>query len=65
MKVLVACEYSGRVREAFHRLGHDAWSCDLMQSDIPSEYHILGDVLYCLDEGWDLMEQKLKESYSE
>lgn len=55
MKVLVACEYSGRVREAFRKLGHDAWSCDLLPSDDNSPYHIQGDVLEQLDKGWDLM----------
>lgn len=55
MKVLVACEYSGRVREAFRKLGHDAWSCDLLPSDDNSPYHIQGDVLELLDKGWDMM----------
>lgn len=55
MRVLVACEYSGRVREAFRKLGHDAWSCDLLPSDDNSPYHIQGDVLEQLDKGWDLM----------
>ena len=55
MKVLVACEYSGRVREAFRELGHDAWSCDLLPSDDNSEFHIQGDVLEILNNGWDLM----------
>lgn len=55
MKVLVACEYSGRVREAFRKLGHDAWSCDIIPSDDNSPYHIQDDVLKHLDEGWDLM----------
>lgn len=55
MKVLVACEYSGRVRAAFRKLGHDAWSCDLLPADDGSEFHIQGDVLEHLDEGWDLM----------
>jgi len=55
MKVLIACEMSGRVREAFRKLGHDAYSCDLLPSEIPSEYHIQDDVLNHLDEGWDLM----------
>ncbi len=55
MRVLVACEYSGRVREAFRKLGHDAWSCDLLPSDDNSPYHIQGDVLELLDKGWDLM----------
>ena len=55
MKVLVACEYSGRVREAFRKLGHDAWSCDLLPADDNSPYHIQGDVLEILNDGWDLM----------
>tara|TARA_R110000851_G_C12800746_1_gene537417 strand:+ start:55 stop:630 length:576 start_codon:yes stop_codon:yes gene_type:complete len=55
MKVLVACEMSGIVRESFRKLGHDAYSCDLMDSEIPSQYHIKDDVLNHLDEGWDLM----------
>ena len=55
MRILIACEYSGRVREAFRKLGHDAWSCDLLPSDDNSPYHIQGDVLQHLDEGWDMM----------
>lgn len=55
MRVLIACEFSGRVREAFRKLGHDAWSCDLLTSDDQSPYHIWGDVLQELDKGWDLM----------
>ena len=55
MKVLVACECSGRVREAFRKLGHEAWSCDIKPTEIPSEYHIQDDVLNHLDEDWDLM----------
>jgi hypothetical protein len=54
LKVLVACEFSGTVREAFKELGHDAWSCDLLPTDIPGN-HIQGDVLDYLDKGWDLM----------
>lgn len=54
MRVLVACEYSGRVREAFRRRGHDAWSCDLLDSEDESDYHISGDVLDHLS-GWDLI----------
>lgn len=45
MKILIACEYSGKVREAFRKLGHDAWSCDLLPSDDNSPYHIQDDVL--------------------
>lgn len=54
MKVLVACEFSGIVREAFAKRGHDAWSCDLLESEKPGK-HIQGDVLEILDRGWDLM----------
>jgi len=54
MKVLIACEYSGTVRESFLRQGHDAWSCDLLPSDVEGP-HIQGDVLDILHDGWDLM----------
>lgn len=54
MRVLVACECSGRVRDAFSALGHDAWSCDLQPSDAPGQ-HIQGDVRDVLGDGWDLM----------
>lgn len=54
MKVLVACEFSGIVREAFRKRGHDAWSCDLLPTEIPGQ-HIQGNVLERLDLGWDLM----------
>lgn len=54
MRVLIACEYSGVVREAFKARGHDAWSCDLLDSEIPGN-HIKGDVLEVLNDGWDLM----------
>lgn len=55
MKVLVACEFSGIVREAFRAKGHDAWSCDILPSEDNSKYHIQDDVLNHLDEVWDLM----------
>ncbi len=54
MKVLIACEYSATVRDAFASRGHDAWSCDLLPSDKGGQ-HIQGDVLEVLDRGWDLM----------
>jgi len=54
MKVLVGCEYSGKVRQAFRDIGHDAWSCDLLPSDDGSNYHIQGDVVTLLNDGWDL-----------
>jgi site-specific DNA-cytosine methylase len=54
MRVLVACEYSGIVREAFAALGHDAWSCDLLPTEQPGK-HLQCDVLSVLGDGWDLM----------
>lgn len=54
MKVLVACEYSGTVRDAFIRAGHDAWSCDLLPTETPGP-HYQCDALEVLDMGWDLM----------
>ncbi len=54
MRVLVACEYSGRVRDAFLRMGHDAMSCDLLPTDVPGP-HYQGDVRQILNDGWDLM----------
>ena len=54
MKVLIACEFSGIVRDAFKEKGHDAWSCDILASESKGN-HIKGDVLKRLDEGWDLM----------
>lgn len=53
-KVLVACEFSGIVRDAFIAKGHDAVSCDLLPTD-RSGPHIKGDVLDILDDGWDMM----------
>lgn len=54
MRVLVACEFSGTVRDAFAALGHDAWSCDLLPTEKPGQ-HIQADVLSVLGDGWDLM----------
>ena len=54
MKVLIACEFSGIVREAFRRLGHNAWSCDLLPTEIPGQ-HLECDVRTVLRNGWDLM----------
>lgn len=54
MRVLIACEFSGIVRDAFTQRGHEAWSCDLIHSECPG-LHIQGDVLAVLREGWDLM----------
>ena len=56
MKVLVACEYSGRVRQAFQRKGHDAWSVDLLPSEDGSPQHIQGDALHVMrSRAWDLV----------
>ncbi len=54
MKVLVACEFSGVVRDAFKARGHDAWSCDILPTEQPGQ-HIMDDVRNVLDFGWDLM----------
>jgi site-specific DNA-cytosine methylase len=54
LKILVACEFSGVVRNAFARKGHDAWSCDLLPSETEGN-HYQGDVRDLLDDGWDLM----------
>ena len=53
MKVLIACEFSGIVREAFAKRGHDVWSCDLLPTEIPGK-HIQGDFLKILNDKWDL-----------
>jgi hypothetical protein len=56
MNVLVACESSGTVREAFRKLGHNAWSCDLLPADDDSEFHIQGDGVAAIKNGdWDLI----------
>jgi hypothetical protein len=55
MRVLVACEYSGKVRRAFRKRGHDAWSCDLLPADDGSSYHYQGDVMDIINDGWDLL----------
>ena len=54
MKILIACEYSGRVRDAFIARGHDAMSCDLLPTDAPGP-HYQGDVFDIINDGWDLM----------
>lgn len=55
MRVLVACEYSGRVRDAFRHHGHDAWSCDLLECEADSRWHLQQPVESLLTDGWDLM----------
>ena len=54
IRVLVACEYSGIVREEFRKLGNDAWSCDLLPTEIPGK-HFQTDIFNVIDLGWDLM----------
>ncbi len=54
MRVLVACEYSATVRNAFQKKGHEALSCDLLATDIPGN-HYQGDVFDIINDGWDLM----------
>lgn len=54
MRVLVACEFSGVVRDAFARRGHDAWSCDILPTEKPGN-HIQGDAVKVLRDGWDLL----------
>lgn len=53
-RILIACEFSGTVREAFAARGWDAWSCDLLPSEVPGQ-HITGDVCTLLYGGWDMM----------
>ncbi len=56
MRVLIACEYSGVERRAFKEAGHDAWSCDLLESDDDSDHHLVGDVMQAmLMCKWDLI----------
>lgn len=55
MRVLVACEFSARVRDEFRLRGHDAWSCDLEPTLGNPQYHILGDVRSIINHQWDLM----------
>ena len=54
MRVLVACEYSGKVRDAFRAKGHDAMSCDILPTDVDGP-HYQGDVRDIINDGWDLM----------
>ena len=55
MRVLVACEYSGVVRDRFRDLGHDAWSCDLLGTERDPRYHFCCSVEKVIKNGWDLM----------
>ena len=55
MKILIACEFSGRVRDAFRIKGHNAWSCDLLSSEFSNKFHIQTDVLKIINNNWDMM----------
>lgn len=55
MNVLIACEQSGRVRDAFRAEGHNAWSCDILPSSPDNQYHIQCNVLEILNRKWDMM----------
>jgi site-specific DNA-cytosine methylase len=55
MRVLIACEYSGRVRDAFRSHGHDAWSCDLLECEADPRWHYQAPVETLLANDWDLM----------
>lgn len=55
MRILVACEFSQIVTKAFRDKGHDAFSCDIIPTEGNPEWHIQGDVLEILDDGWDMM----------
>ena len=54
LNVLVGCEYSGIVRDAFAARGHNAWSCDLLPSDTPTDKHYQGDIFDFIEGDWDL-----------
>lgn len=55
IRVLIACEHTGIVREAFRSRGFDAWSCDILRDETGSAYHLMGDVRKHLTDGWDMM----------
>lgn len=54
-RVLIACEYSATVRDAFRARDFDAWSCDILPTEGDPQWHIQGDCLAMLDQGWDLL----------
>ena len=55
MRVLVACEFSATVRDAFRKLGHDAWSCDIIPTDANPQYHLQQDVTELLEQEWNMI----------
>lgn len=54
LRVLVGCEFSGIVRDEFRKLGHDAYSCDIIDAEPESQYHIKSNVLEIINDDWDL-----------
>lgn len=54
LRILIGCEYSGIVRDAFRKHGHDAWSCDLLPCETDATHHIQADLLTVIDQGWDM-----------
>ena len=55
MRILVACEFSGIVRDAFRACGHDAWSCDVLPSEAGRDYHLQEDARDIMYDGWDML----------
>jgi len=55
MRVIIGCEFSGIVRDEFRKLGHDAWSCDLLECEKGRDYHIQGNIFNNLWGGWDML----------
>lgn len=55
MKILIACECSGTVRDEFRKLGHDAWSCDILDTTASPKFHIKNCVYEVIGDGWDMM----------
>ena len=55
MKILIGCETSGIVRDAFLAAGHDAWSCDILPADTPTNRHIMGDIRDVMQSDWDML----------
>lgn len=63
MKILIGCEYSGRVRDEFARLGHTAVSCDLRETEAPKGWHIKGDLLEVIRSGWESWDMMIAHPY--
>lgn len=63
MRVLIGCEYSGRVRDAFRRRGHTAVSCDLRATESPGGWHIKGDLLQVIESGWESWDMLIAHPY--